>query len=146
MILLICIPLLGGCATLGIEQSSPPVTVSEVIQMSKEGVPTDTILDKMRESQLSELRDQGVADQVIDYIQQTYLYVVRHDQRFADWDYWNLGADGFWYGRAYYGWPPHWWIRDYGYSERRDGGGRGDQDGGHEAEGHGEHGGHGGGR
>jgi hypothetical protein len=31
-------------------------------------------------------------------MQQIYLYVVRHDQRFADWDYWNLGADGFWYG------------------------------------------------
>jgi hypothetical protein len=51
LILLICIPLLGGCATLGIEQSSPPVTASEVIQMSKEGVPTGTILDNMRESQ-----------------------------------------------------------------------------------------------
>jgi hypothetical protein len=64
--LLICIPLLGGCAILGIEQSSPPITVSEVIQMSKEGVSTDTILAKMRESQtvyrltasqLTELRD-----------------------------------------------------------------------------------------
>jgi hypothetical protein len=143
LLLLTCITLLSGCATLGLEQSMPPVTVSEVIQMSKQGVPTDTILDKMRESQtvyrltpsqLTQLRDQGVANQVIDYMQQTYLYTVRHDQRFEDWDYRNLGADGFWYGGPYYGWPPHWWIRDYyGYNTWQDGGG-----------GHGEGGGHGG--
>ena len=77
LLLLTCITLLGGCATLGIEQSRPPVTVSEVIQMSQAGVPTDTILDHMRESetvyrltvsQLAQLRDQGVANQVIHYM------------------------------------------------------------------------------
>jgi hypothetical protein len=115
LILLICMTLLGGCATFGVEQSTPPVTVSEVIQMSKAGVPADTILDKMRESQtvyrltasqLAQLRDQGVANQVIDYMQQTYLYAVRNDQSLEDWDDWTLGADGFWYGGPYYGWRP----------------------------------------
>lgn len=155
LILLTCITLLGGCASLGVEQSTPPVTVSDVIQLSKQGVPAETILDKMRESQtvyrltpsqLAQLRDQGVADQVIDYMQQTYLYAVRNDQSLEDWDYWTLGADGFWYGGPYYGWPPHWWIRDsYGYSAWGDGWGWGEGDGGHEGEGHGEHGGHKGG-
>ena len=69
LILLICMTLLGGCATFGVEQSTPPVTVSEVIHMSQQGVPADTILDRMRESQtvyrltasqLAQLRDQGV--------------------------------------------------------------------------------------
>jgi hypothetical protein len=50
-LVLTCMTLLGGCATLELEQSTPPVTVSEVIQLSKAGVPTDTILDKMRQSQ-----------------------------------------------------------------------------------------------
>jgi len=43
--------LLGRCATLELEQSTPPITVSEVIQMAKQGVPAETILDRMRESQ-----------------------------------------------------------------------------------------------
>jgi uncharacterized membrane protein YgcG len=152
LILLIWITLLGGCASLGVAQSTPPVTVSEVIQMSKQGVPAETILDKMRESQtvyrltaaqLAQLRDQGVANQVIDYMQQTYLSAVRYDQSLEDWDYWSLGADGFWYGGPYYGWPPHWWLRDsYAYGEWRDGGGWGDEDEGHEGERHGAHGRH----
>ena len=117
LILLICMTLLGGCATFGVEQSTPPVTVSKVIQMSKAGVPADTILDKMSESQtvyrltasqLAQLRDQGVANQVIDYMQQTYLNAVRYDQSLKTWDYWSLGTDGFWYGGPYYGWAPDW--------------------------------------
>jgi hypothetical protein len=104
LILLIWITLLDGCASLGVEQSTPPVTVSEVIQISEQGVPAETILDKMRESQavyrltaaqLAQLRDQGVANQVIDYRQQSCLSAVRYDQSLEDWDYWSLGADGF---------------------------------------------------
>ena len=78
MVFLTCITLLGGCATLGMDQSQPPVTVSAVIQMSQAGVPSDTILDDMRESQtvyrltasqLAQLHDQGLANQLIDYMQ-----------------------------------------------------------------------------
>lgn len=77
------------------KEASPTITVSEVIQMSKEGVPFETIIEKMRESgamyrltasQLAQLHDQGVPDQVIDYMQQTYLSAVRRDQRLEDWD------------------------------------------------------------
>jgi hypothetical protein len=50
-LVLACMTLFGGCATLGVEQSTPPVTVSDVIQMTKQGVPTETVLDKMRQSQ-----------------------------------------------------------------------------------------------
>jgi hypothetical protein len=151
LILLIGMTLLGGCATFGVEQSTPPVTVSEVIHMSQQGVPADTILDHMRESQtvyrltasqLAQLRDQGVATQVIDYMQQTYLNAVRYDQSLENWDYWSLGTDGFWYGGPYYGWAPNWWIRDYGYSAWGDEGEWGDGDEGHEGERHGEHGEH----
>jgi hypothetical protein len=73
LLLLICMTLLDGCASLGVEQSTPPVTVSDVFHMSQQGVPADTFLDKMRESQtvyrltaaqLAQLRDQGLAEQV----------------------------------------------------------------------------------
>jgi hypothetical protein len=72
--------------------------------MSKEGVPAETIIERMRDSdtvyrftaaQLANLREQGVSDQVIDYMQQTYLDAVSQDQSLEDWDYWTVGADGF---------------------------------------------------
>lgn len=125
LIVLTCITLLSGCSTLGATQPQP-VTVSEVIQMSKEGVPADTIIESMRDSetvyrltaaQLAELHEQGISDQVIDYMQQTYLDAVRQDQSLADWDYWTVGADGFWYGGPYYG----WWVVGHRARGWRDG-------------------------
>ena len=116
---LTCMALFGGCATLGYKQPNPPITVSEVISMSKEGVAANIIVDKMRNSgtayrftaaQLAKLHDQGVDDQVINYMQQTYLDAVRQDESLADWQYWTPGADGFWYGGPYYGWPVDWRV------------------------------------
>jgi hypothetical protein len=97
--------LLGGCAALEIEQSKPPVTVSEVIQMTQEGVPADTIVKKMREAksvyrlnaaELAKLHDRGVADPIINYMQQTYLEAVRREQNVADWNDWAMWGDHFW--------------------------------------------------
>ena len=97
--------LFGGCSTLGFEQAKPPVMVSEVILMSTEGVPTETIVKKMRDSktvyrltgaQLAYLHDQGVSDPIIDYMQQTYLEAVRHEQSLADWNDWATWGDHFW--------------------------------------------------
>src|SRR5882724_1299676 len=145
LIVLTCITLLGGCATLGTTEPPPPVTVSEIIQMSKEGVPTDTLIERMRDSetvyrltaaQLAELHEQGISDQVIDYMQQTYVDAVRQDQSLADWDYWTAGADGFWYGGPFL----------HGGERGRDGGGlHGDGEGSHGGGGSGGHGGGGGG-
>jgi hypothetical protein len=92
LMLLTCITLLSGCAM--VAPSKPPVTVGEVIQMSKEGVPAETIISKMRGSdsvypltaaQLTELHDMGVADQVLDYMQQTYIESQRQEQNAEDW-------------------------------------------------------------
>jgi len=97
--------LLGGCAALGFEQAKPPVMVSEVILMSTEGVPAETIVKKMRDSktvyrltaaQLAYLHDQGVSDPVIDYMQQTYLEAVRREQNLADWNTREMWGDHFW--------------------------------------------------
>lgn len=119
LVFLTCIALLNGCASFASKHSKPPVTVSEVIQMSKDRLPAETIIEKMRDSesvyrltasQLAHLHDEGVSDQVIDYMQQTYVSAVRQDQRLEDWDYWTLGPDGFWYGGPYYGWPYGWIV------------------------------------
>jgi hypothetical protein len=71
---------------MGFEQTKPPVLASEVVRMSEEGMPPETIVKKMRDSktvyrlsgsQLAQLHDQGVDDQVINSMQQTYLDAVR---------------------------------------------------------------------
>jgi hypothetical protein len=102
LIFLTGVTLLSGCAALGFKQPEP-VTVGQVIQMSKEGVPAETIVEKMRDSetvyrlsaaQLAELHDVGIADPVLDYMQQTYIEAQRRDQSRDDWaeqDMWGFG-------------------------------------------------------
>jgi hypothetical protein len=94
------------------EPAKPPVTVPQIILMSREGVPAEDIIQKMKESgtvyrlkadQLAQLKEEGVPDAVIDYMQQTYIDAVRRDQSLEDWDNWTLADDGFWYG------GPWWW-------------------------------------
>ena len=95
----------NGCAVLGIDPSEQPVMVSEVIRMSKENVPAETIVNKMRDSravyrlnaaQLAQLHDQGVADLVLNYMQETYLNAVRREQDLADWSTREMWRDHFW--------------------------------------------------
>ncbi len=97
--------LLSGCAALGVDPSEQPAMVSEVIQMSKENVPTEIIVNKMRDSktvyrlnaaQLAQLHDQGVADPVLNYMQETYLNAVRREQDLADWSTREMWRDHFW--------------------------------------------------
>ena len=97
--------LLSGCAALGFDQSKQPVTVSEVVQMSQENTPAETIVDKMRDSravyrlnaaQLVQLHHQGVADLVLNYMQETYLNAVRREQDLADWSTREMWRDHFW--------------------------------------------------
>src|SRR5437870_9261189 len=101
---LTCVTLLSGCATFGFK-TPEPVTVGQVIQMSKDDVPPETIVKKMQDSesvyrftaaQLAELHDMGVADPVLNYMQQTYIEAERRQQSAEDWD-----RDGMW---GPYGW------------------------------------------
>lgn len=108
-----------GCSLLGLGQPLPaPVTVPEVVQMSKTGVPMETLLQKMRDSgtiyrlsasELVHLHEEGVPNAVLDYMQETYLAAVRRDQALEDWRHWAWAGDGYWYGGRPYGWPPLWW-------------------------------------
>jgi hypothetical protein len=103
---------LGGCATL---TGAPPapVTVGQIIKMSHQGVPPRDIINLMQDSgmvyrlsasQLADLRQKGVSDAVINYMQQTYLNAVRENQIRRDLAYWYLGPDGYYYGGPPYGW------------------------------------------
>lgn len=100
--------LLAGCSTPGSKKA--PVTAGEIVQMSKSGTPAADIIEKIRESgtiypmkasELASLKEQGVAAEVIDYMQQTYLRAIQSNQRlrddymgtYPDWSY-----DPFWYG------------------------------------------------
>jgi hypothetical protein len=98
LIFLSCVTLLSGCATFGFKQPEP-VTVGQVIQMSKEGVPPEAIVKKMRDSetvyrftaaQLAELHDLGIADPVLDYMQRTYIEAERREQSRDDWGLWDM--------------------------------------------------------
>ena len=99
LLVLICVALLSGCSAFGFKQPEP-ITVGQVIQMSTDDVPPETIVKKMQDSesvyrftaaQLAELHDMGVADPVLNYMQQTYIEAERRQQSADDW-----GRDGMW--------------------------------------------------
>jgi len=94
---------LGGCATV---QRRPPLTLEEVVTMAKNDMPAAQIIRSMDESrtvlalsgsQYAGLRQQGVADEVLDHIQKRHLEAVEMDARFRQQQlYWGWG----------WGWPP----------------------------------------
>jgi hypothetical protein len=60
---------------------------------------------RLSASQLASLKNEGVPDAVINYMQQTYLDAVERDQALADWTLWIREGDGFWYGgHPYWSW------------------------------------------
>ncbi len=89
------------------------LTVPEIIKMSKEGVSSMNIINEIKKShtayglkadQLANLREEGVQDSVINYMEQTRIDLIQSDQRYADSSYW-WPADGFFYGAFGWGWP-----------------------------------------
>ena len=99
LIFLSCVTLLSGRATFGFKQPEL-VTVGQVIEMSKEGVPPEAIVRKcvtrkpyyrFTAAQLAELHDLGIADPVLDYMQRSYIEAERREQSREDW---GLGMGG----------------------------------------------------
>ena len=102
----------GLCSTSGClsprPPPPPPVSVSEILTLSKAGVPAPDIIRKIQTSgtvyrlpasELAQLKAQGVSDDVINYMQQTHLDAVRRDQ-----GYYYAPPFGYW---GYY--YPYWW-------------------------------------
>jgi hypothetical protein len=121
--------LTGGCATLkGAPRPEPP-TSEQVVRMSQEGKSAEDIIKLMKDSravyelpasQLADLRQRGVADKVIDYMQATYLEQARYEEalrrpyyygpHYGPWGYWGpvhpRYRGRYWYGSPY--WHPYW--------------------------------------
>jgi hypothetical protein len=94
--------LISGCATTPLK---PPPSVAEIVQMSQEGVAPEQIVQRIRESravyrlpasELAKLKSRGVADAVLDYMQQTYLDDERRRAYYQAGPYW--GPYGYWWG------------------------------------------------
>ncbi len=140
---------LQSCMTTYYVYKTPPVTVPDIIQMSKDSVPAEKIIKKMEEShtvyrlsasQLADLQKEGVSSQVIDYMEQTHINAVRNNQQLEDQNYWWPGWDGYYYGGPAFGWPYNYWNFNWGPGVVFEGHGHGE---GHEGgEGHGGHGRH----
>lgn len=107
---IVMLALASGCAS--VSQHPPPPSLDEIAQMSRDGVPAERIIETLRESravyrvsgsQLAELHEQGVPEQVLDYIQETYVDHVRWRERlyYEDryyWDrFWLYGCVGCYY-------------------------------------------------
>ena len=83
----LCLALLAGCAGM---QHRPPPTLEQVVEMSQAGKPAEEIIRELQEtravypltgSQIAKLHDRGVADAVLDYLQNTYAESIRWDAR-----------------------------------------------------------------
>ena len=95
-----------GCA--GMNQRPPPPSLEDIVQMTREGMPAEQIIERLEESravyrvsgsQLAKLHEQGVPEEVLDYIHERYVEHVRWRERmyYEDRYYW----DRFWlYGCA----------------------------------------------
>lgn len=115
---------LQGCV---VSQPQPvyytPVTVPDIVKMTKDGVPTNDIINEMQKShtvywlkadQLAKLKGDGVADSVINYMEDTHIEAVRQNQALQNSYYWWPGWDGYYYGGPAFGWPYNFWILNWG--------------------------------
>lgn len=109
--------LLGGCA--GMMQRPAPLTAEDVVQMAKSGASSTAIIERLREtrtvlrlsgSQFARLREQGVPDDVLDHIQNTYMAAVEADTRLRyQGMYWGWGPP--YPMRPLHGPLPYWYYR-----------------------------------
>ncbi len=112
------IVILQSCVVYSPYAQQPQVTVPDIVQMSKDGLSSKAIIKEIRHShtvyglkadQLAKLRNEGVQDSVINYMEKTHIDAIRRDQRMSDSYYGNYG----WPGYGYYG--GFGWGSPYGY-------------------------------
>lgn len=108
----LAILLFSACATM----RQPEVTVPDIISMSQAGIPAEEIINRMRESgtvyqleasQYADLKNKGVPDSVLNYMQQTYIEAIQRNRQLAEMNYWRP------YNDYRYGAPPLGWQGIY---------------------------------
>jgi hypothetical protein len=106
--------IIQSCAVNNRYSARQMVTVPDIVQMSKDGVASKDIIGEIRKShtvyglkanQLAKLRDEGVQDSVINYMEKTHIDAIRQNQRMEDSYYLWPGYNGYWYGGFGFGWP-----------------------------------------
>ena len=120
-----------GCAVYN-QAPSAALPVDDIVRMSKEGVPAKDIIKQIRQThsvyllpanELANLRNDGVQDSVINFMEKTQIQAARRDQATQDYYYnspygygpymgWGWGC-GWPYG-GYWGWGPTVIIRGGG--------------------------------
>ncbi len=105
--------LLGGCAT---TPAVPPLSLDDVVSLSKANTPPDEIVRKMKEtrtvylvsaSELIKLNKEGVDPKVLDYMQATAVDQARRDERYRGYGPWYPYPhySPFWHRNPYW---PYW--------------------------------------
>ncbi len=93
----------GGCHTMS---QRALVTLSDVVKLSKEGNSPSTIIASLEQhrvqleftgSQFAKLKEQGVADEVLDYLLNAYAHRLRYETR--------LHSEPVWWYHPFY-WHP----------------------------------------
>ena len=106
-----------------------PVTVADIVKMSKDKVSPEKIINSIRKSQtvyklkadqLAKLSKEGVSDQVLNYMQKTHLDAIKNNQRLENSYYWWPGEDGYDYGGPAFGWPYNYDQYNWGGDEGGD--------------------------
>ncbi|MFY9152971.1 MAG: hypothetical protein WAO52_13210 [Prolixibacteraceae bacterium] len=108
---------LSGCAVTN-EVAVSPVTVPDIIRMSKDSMSSKDIIHEIRKShtaytlkanEYTKLQQEGVSDSVVNFMQKTHLNLVRQEQQMQDSYYWYPGYSNWWFGYPAYGWPYYYW-------------------------------------
>jgi hypothetical protein len=117
-LLVLLVTLAAGCATPQ-PRLPPPPTPAEIVQMAKDGMTAEAIIQRIEALQgvyplsasgLANLRDQGVPDQVIDYMQRTYVRAARFDEFLRTRDLYSTYGWPYFFGPYPYGWAsPYPW-------------------------------------
>ncbi len=118
--LLAAAALLSGCATL---TGPPPLTREDIVRLSKAGEPPQAIIDRLNAtgtvipltgSDIVRLHQQGVSEEVLDYLQQAQIAEMRRREAMLYGMYPPYSYSPF-YGCGWrrfhpYGWDPWGWC------------------------------------
>jgi hypothetical protein len=83
------------------------LSVSQIVQMSKDGKSSKEIIKDIRNSQTvyklkasdyASLKNEGVQDSVLNYMDRTRIRSIEENDRYQNYGYWEPGWDNYWYG------------------------------------------------
>jgi hypothetical protein len=104
--------LLNGCVIY--KEAPAELSVSQIVQMSKDGKSSKDIIQDIRHSHtvyrlkasdFANLKNEGVQDSVLNYMDKTRINSIRENESYQNYGYWGPGWGNYWYGGPGFGWP-----------------------------------------